>query len=394
MPFGMIRIVSVAFFVLIAVSAHADTVRTSASQVLLVDGKNGSILFSKNADKPFSPGFLAKMMTAEVIFDALEKGEIKEDTLFTVSANAWYKGGAPSRATSMFARLDTQISVINLLKGLIVVDGNDSAIILAEGLSGNEDAFAWRMNKRAGELQMKNSHFVNATGLPAKGQQTTPEDILLLARHIQEKRSQYFPLYSLPGFEWSRIFQRNRNPMIGREMKVDGFATGFDEKEGHSIVLTMEKDGTRLFLVLNGFSKEKMRIKAEKIISNETERILNWGLSSFEPKLVFNAGEEIGKAKVYGGMESSIPLKTVGPVGVLVSKRNPRRLTARIHYQGPLYAPVEANRIVGNVTIYSGHEVLTRQPVMTASGTEEAGMVKKARDALFEISFGWLRKYL
>lgn len=344
MPIHMTRVVLIILFLVYSLSAHAvGAYRTGAAQALLIDGKSGAVLFAKNPDKVLSP--------------------------------------------ALFAKTHTEISIMDLLQGLTVANGNDSAITLAEGLCGHEDAFVKRMNRRAAELHMKQSHFVNTTGLPADGQRTTLRELLWLARHIQQKQARYFPLYSQLQFEWNHISQRNRNPLLTKGSGVDGFSVGFSEKEGYSIVATAEKNGRRLFFALSGFSTEKTR-------TAEARRMIRWGFSAFETKLLYEAGENVGEAKVYGGKTGTVTVKTAQPVDVLVRKHHLPTLTARIDYQGPLQAPVAANTVIGNITIYAGQEIVARQPVMTAANVEAAGLAKKSGDALFEISLGWLRKYL
>jgi len=367
--------------------AQAEILRTSVPSVLLIDEATGTILFSQKADSVFFPATLSKLMTAEVIFDALKRGEITPETLYSVSRYAWMKGGAPSGTSTMFARINSTVTVKDLLQGLIVANGNDSAIILAEGLSGSEEAFTRRMNERAAELGMEHSYFVNATGLPpAAGQKTSLQDMMFLARHIYRSYPEYFALYAQPSFEWSRIFQRNRNPLLGQGINIDGFAAAGAGKNGYSAIATAQMNNRRLFLAMTGISSDKHR-------TAETARILKWGFDNFERKLVYNAGALVGKAAVYGGTKDSVALKTVDPIAVLLAKANPPQLTGKIRYQGPIDAPVAEGMHGGTITLFAGETVVVEAPLVTAEAVKNGGLSGKAWDAFVELTLGWIRKY-
>lgn len=382
-----LRVIVFLILVVAAYPAYADDpFRMASPQALLIDGDTGAVLFSKQADTPFPPASLAKLMTAEIVFNGLASGRIHLNDEYFVSEYAWRTGGAPSRTTTMFASLNSHISIDNLLQGLMVPQGNDAAIILAEGIAGSEQAFAERMTTRAKELGMNQTRFVNATGLPADGQQTTLRDMLILARHVEEVYPQYYARYAQPSFEWNRIFQRNRNPLISLGIGADGLVNGFVEKKGYSIIASAQRDGRRLFLGLSGASKEKER-------NEDAKRLIEWGMTAFETKLIYDAGEQVGRAKVFGGVESSVPLIAVNAVGVLLPKQNMPQIRARIIYHGPLVAPVEASQVVGHLQILAKDNVLVTQPVMTAGYVNESSFSKKARDGLFEVCLGWLRKY-
>jgi len=376
------------------VLAQEMTMTTKAKQALLVDGETGSVLFSKNSGEIFHPASMIKLLVAEVVFDALARGEVSPDTLFKVSEQAWRKGGAPSRTTTMFASLNSLIRIDDLLRGLTVVQGNDAALILAEGLAGSEVAFVQRMNERAQALGLTSMHIVDVTGLSSRSKEAnlsenraTAQDLIKLARHIEQTYPHYFQLYGEPAFEWNKIFQRNRNPLYQLEMGADGFVTGGIEGEGYGLVATIKQGKRRLFLVLGGLEKEKQRV-------SEAKKLFEWGMSAFETKLLYDAGVEVAQAKVYGGQASYVALKTTKPVGIVMPKADPPRLKIRAIYRGPLSAPVESEKVVGHLVIASHEGELLEVPLVTASSVAEANFTKKATDALFEISIGWLRKYL
>jgi len=381
--------------ILLSLPAFAQEMTTTAAQALLVDGETGTVLFAKNSAEIFNPAAMSKLLVAEVVFDALARGEISTETVFKVSERAWRKGGAPSRATTMFASVNSSIRVDDLLRGLAIVQGNDAALVLAEGLTGNEDDFVRRMNERAGALGLTHTQIFNVTGLPSRlddadkdqRNQTSARDLLILARHIEKNYPHYFSLYHEAAFEWNKIFQRNRNPLYQAGMGVDGFVTGGVEGQGYGLVATLKQGKRRLFLVLAGLEKERYRVV-------EAKKLFEWGMSEFETKLVYEAGTEVAQARIYGGLENHIGLKTTQAIGILLPKQRPPRLKIRAVYHGPLSAPVAGNERVAHLEISSKEGLLLEAPLVTVSAVAEAGFAKKAADALFEVSIGWLRKYL
>ncbi|KPF43886.1 D-alanyl-D-alanine carboxypeptidase [Rhizobium sp. AAP43] len=356
-------------------------IETKASRVYLVESSTGTVLLSKNEKQSFAPASLAKLMTLEVVFDALVKGEIREDTVYPVSEFAWRTGGAPSRTSTMFAALKSQVPVADLVKGIAVQTANDGCLIVAEGLSGSEAKFVERMNRRAAELGLSDSRFGNATGLPHPENRSTLVDLIKLARHLQSTYPDLYATYRLPEFEWNKILQRNRNPLLS--MGADGLGTGFSEDGGFAIVASMERNGRRLFLGLSGIATDKDR-------TEEATRLLNWGFDSFEMRTLFKAGEVIGDASVYGGAQSTVQLQTDKPVEVYVPINNPDRLQARIVYRWPLRPPVAAGQEIATLNVLSGERPLTSLPLKSAQSVEPGTLRQRAVDALIEALFFWL----
>jgi D-alanyl-D-alanine carboxypeptidase (penicillin-binding protein 5/6) len=364
-------------------AARAQAFETKAKQAYLIDAGTGTVLFSKDENAPVPPASLAKLMTMEVVFDAIGRNELTLDTQFPVSEHAWRTGGAPSGTSTMFAALKSRVPVADLIQGVTVLLANDACIILAEGMTGSEEAFAKRMTDRARELGLSASVFHNATGLPDPANSVTMRDMALLARHIQTSYPDLFRYYSQAEFEWNKIRQRNRIPLISANIGVDGFATGFAEGFGYSIVTTMQKDGRRVFLALGGLASDKERIE-------ETRKILDWSMTAFERKRLFEAGDTVGEVSVYGGTASHVPLVTREAVDVLVPVNNPDRLSARVVYRWPLAMPVEAGLKAGTLTIWSGNRLLREIPVETAAAVGEGSLTSRALDALQELLFFWL----
>lgn len=366
---------------------RAQDFQISASQVLLLDDNTETILYEKQGNTPFFPASLAKMMTAEVVFHQLKEGLLKNTQKFKVSENAWRKGGAPSGTTTMFAKIKTEINISDLLRGLIIVNGNDAAIILAEGISGDEDHFAQLMNQRAKIIGLSQSHFVNATGLPEEGQFVTAHDMIILARHIVQEYPDYYTLYREPHFTWNNIFQRNKNPLISKEIGVEGFGFGYSEKEGFSMVATIYKNHRRLFLAINGLQDGKK-------YTTEIERILQWGITAFDLKTIFTKGETVARASVYGGKRNFVPLIVKKPINFMLSNEKKANVKAKVKYHGPLKAPIVAGQSVGVIQILEDKKVLLEKPVFAGVNVPEGSFFTKVKDAFYEITIGWLRKYL
>lgn len=356
---------------------------TKATQVFLIEASTGTVLLAKAEDQPIPPASLAKLMTAEVVFDALRKGEITLATEYPVTEHAWRTGGAPSRTSTMFAALKSNVRVEDLIQGVIVQSANDGCIILAEGMAGSEQAFAERMTRRARELGMPTATFANPTGLPDPGNKMSMRELVTLATHLQGSYPEFYKYYAQPEFAWNKITQRNKNPMLTLGMGVDGLGTGFAEGSGYAIVASINRDGKRLFLAMGGLATDKERVE-------EARRLLEWGISSFESRRVFADGEVIGAASIYGGAQSSVNLVARTPVDIFIPVNNPERLAARIVYRWPLKAPVEAGYQAGSLKVFSGDKELREVPLYTAEAVEQGTLRGRAVDAVLELMLFWL----
>ena len=363
--------------------AQTPTFDTKAKQIYLVDSETGTVLFSRGENEAVPPASLAKLMAMEVVFEALDKGELTPETTFEVSEHAWRTGGAPSGTATMFAAIKSRIRVADLIQGVTVQQANDACIILGEGLTGSETAFAGRMTARARELGMPTATFKNATGLPDPGNRVTMREVVTLMRHLREAHPDFYRLYSQPEFEWNKILQRNRNPLIAASIGVDGLATGFAEGFGFSVAASMQRGDRRVYLAMGGLASEKERIE-------ESRRVLDWAMTAFEKRRIFADGETVGEASVYGGAASRVALVASGPVDVLLPVNNPERLTARIVYKWPLRAPVAAGQEVGVVKLWNGDKLLREVPVRTVNAVETGTLTSRALDALQELLFFWL----
>ena len=359
-----------------------------SEHVLLFDSDTGSILFSRKADASFPPASLAKLMTAEIAFQALAGGKLQPDTAFTVSEHAWRTGGAPSRTATMFARLNSQLTVNDLIQGIAVQSANDGAIILAEGMSGSEQAFAQRMNERAQALGLKNSVFINPTGLPEVGkQQVTLSDMVRLARHLHDSYPQYYPLYSQESFSWNNILQRNRNPLLRLNIGADGLAMGGTKETGLSIIASAQQNGRRIYIGLNGAKTVQDR-------TEDAEKLIRWAMNDFVKAPVFDANTEVAQASLYGGTQGSVGLIIHEAIFVLVPVQDKAKLRSQVIYQGPVTAPVTKGQEIGRIQILRDKEVLLERPVYAAQDVHEGTLRNKSLDAVYELATGWIRRLL
>ncbi|MGE6743212.1 D-alanyl-D-alanine carboxypeptidase family protein [Allorhizobium pseudoryzae] len=354
-----------------------------AKQIYLVEAKTGTVLLAENENQAFPPASLSKLMTMDLVFEAMRQGEVTPTTVFPVSEFAWRTGGAPSGTTTMFAALKSDVPLGDLIQGVIIQNANDACIIIAEGMAVTEDKFAERMTARARDLGMMRSSFGNSTGLPEQASVTTAHDLVVLARHIFTTYPEYYRLYAAPDFTWNKIFQRNKNPLLQLGIGVDGLGAGYAEGHGFAVVASVERDGTRLFLAMGGLASEKERLE-------ESRRVLEWALSSFETRQIFKPNEAIGEAAVYGGNVSHVPVVAAEPVDVYVPSRNAERLTGRIVYDWPLRAPVTKGQPVGTLRLFEGEREIKAVPVQAAADVAEGTLASKATDALFELLFFWI----
>lgn len=356
-------------------------IETKAAKAYLIEASTGTVLLAKKDSETFAPASLAKLMTLEIVFDAVSRGEISLQTAYPVSEFAWRTGGAPSRTATMFAALKSQVPVADLIRGIAVQTANDGCLIIAEGMSGSETSFVERMNRRAAELGLTGSHFANATGLPHPENRSTPRDLVMLAKHLHSRYPDLYETFRQPEFEWNKILQRNRNPLLS--MGADGLGTGFAEGDGYALVASIERNGRRLFLAISGLATDKER-------TEEAMKLLNWGLDGFEMRTLFKSGEVIADASVYGGAQSTVPLKANAPVEVYVPINNPDRLQAKITYAWPLRPPVAAEQAVGSLAVFSGERPLLTVPLYANASVEEGTLRQRALDAVLEALFFWL----
>jgi D-alanyl-D-alanine carboxypeptidase (penicillin-binding protein 5/6) len=364
--------------------AKKDEFQSSAPHAMLMDAESGTILFEKNPDQLMAPSSLAKLMTAEVVFNEIKQGRLALDKEFVVSEDAWRRGGAPSHTSSMFAPIHSRARVQDLLYGMIVQSGNDACIALAEGIAGSEPRFAEMMTKRARELGLVKSNFTNSTGLPDPALAVTTRELARLAQHIIKTYPQFYPIYGEKEFTWNKIRQLNRNPLLAMNIGADGLKTGFTEGGGFGLVGSATQNGLRLIVVINGLKSANDR-------ANEGRRLLEWGFKGFESRYLFAEGQNIGDARLFGGAQTSVPLMAAGAVNLLMPRGSNEKIMARIVYSGPVRAPVEKGQPIATLRVWRGENVVLEVPLQAAESVDKGGLTRRAFDAASELVIGLFR---
>lgn len=352
-----------------------DGAPSSAPHAILIDAESGSVLFERNADELVYPASLAKLMTAEVVFNELRQGNITLEDQAVISENAWRTGGAPSRTSSMFAELHSRVRVEDLLRSIIIQSGNDACIAIAEGLAGNEAAFGVMMTKRAREIGLTKSTFTNSTGLHSPGMKVTARELAKLAQHIIRTYPEHYKIYGEREFTWNKIRQYNRNPLLA--WGADGLKTGFTKEAGYGLVASSDQNGLRLIVVVMGTKSEKER-------ADEARKLLEWGLRSFESRLLFAEGQTVGEAKVFGGEKGYVRLVGLGPIRLMVPRNANEKIVARVTYTGPVRAPVEEGRQVGVLKVWRGETLALEVPLSTGEEIGKGSLSQRAFDAVAE----------
>jgi serine-type D-Ala-D-Ala carboxypeptidase (penicillin-binding protein 5/6) len=356
-----------------------------APTAILIEANSGSVLFEKNADELRAPSSMMKLMTAEVVFHAIKEGKVKLTDEYRISENAWRRGGAPSGTSTMFAAINSKVSVDDLLHGAIIPSGNDACIALAEGIAANERIFAADyMTKRARELGLTKSTFANSNGLPDPGNKMTVRELSMLARHIIKEYPEFYKLFGEKEFTWNKIRQQNRNPLLNSMPSADGLKTGFTKEGGYGMVGSAVQDGTRLIVVVNGLEDSEDR-------ATEAKKMLEWGYRNFETRTLFAADQTLGYARVFGGETRSVKLASPQPVKVMVSKQGNDKLIARVVYSGPVRAPVAAGQQIGVVRVWRGGNVAMEQPVFAAEAVGVGSTMRRAIDGAQELVIGMFR---
>jgi len=362
--------------------APAPTFQTEADQAILVDAESGAVLFEKDADKQFAPASMAKVMTLAILFKKLKAGEITPETEFPVSQYAWRTGGAPSRTSAMFAPLNSTVKVSDLLLGIAVQNANDGCIVVAEGLAGTDDAFATLMNEEARAIGLTQTNFANSTGLPNPGNLSTARDLAKLALYVIREYPEYYKSFGQREFKYRSYNFRTFNPLMDSNVGVDGLKAGFTEDVGFGMLASAVRDGRRLVMVMNGLEKERER-------KDESVRFISWGFANFRAFRVFDRGETVGDAWVWGSQKWRVPLKAKTDIKILMPiNSKDQRIRAQIIYKGPLKFPVKEGDQVASVKITSEAGTSNTAPLYAAETVEEGGIMHKGIGSIFFRALG------
>ena len=346
-----------------ALAPQAQALETRAREAFLIDVTTGTVLLEKDADVSMPPASMSKIMTAYLVFGALKEGRISLDDKLPVSEKAWRKGGS-----KMFVEVGSEVSVEDLLRGVIVQSGNDACIVLAEALAGSEEAFAEQMTRKAREIGMEGSTFTNSTGWPDPNHRMTARDLAILAERMVQDFPDFYHYYSEREFTYNGIRQGNRNPLLYKNLGADGLKTGHTEEAGYGLTASAERDGRRLVLVINGLESIKAR-------SEEAERLIGWGFREFATYDLFQPNEQVEAAPVWQGSADAVPLVFPEGLKVTLSRQARREMTVKVAYTSPVPAPIEAGQEIGRLVIETGAGEPHRFPLVAGAAVERLGPI-------------------
>lgn len=344
--------------------------QVAGSSWVLMDPLSGRIIMEHNSHERLPPASLTKMMTAYIVERELDEGRIAMTDMVPISVKAWRTGGSRT-----FVQEGTQVSVENLLKGVIIQSGNDASVALAEFVAGSEDAFVDIMNQQARQLGMNNTNFENATGLPHPDQYSTAYDLALLAKAIIEDYPENYPLYAEKSFTYNNIRQPNRNSLLWRDESVDGLKTGHTEEAGYCLVASAKRDNTRLIAAVMGASSAEVRAR-------EVQKMLNYGFRYYETERLFRAGQELVDAKVWGGKSDQISVGLAEDVFVTIPRGARDKLESTVDLDSVIKAPIKVGDELGRIQVMLDGEVLVDEPALALTDVQQGGVFKRLWDAI------------
>jgi D-alanyl-D-alanine carboxypeptidase (penicillin-binding protein 5/6) len=376
------------FFVLIVFFTYQQKsyseIEINATYVILQDHLSGAILYEKESDEKIYPASMTKIMTAIVAFDLLKKGETSLDELITISEKAWRL--SQSGYSSMFIMLNDQISVEDLLKGIIIVSGNDACVALAEGLSGTEEDFVILMNEKAEEIGLENTNFNNSSGINDVNNYSTVRDILKMSRYMISNYPEYYTYFKDTTFTWDRtggdpITQGNRNPLLYKDIGADGIKTGFLTVEKYSLASSVKVGERRITAVASGFKSKNSR-------SRESIRLLNWGLRKFDTIKVAKKDEVFTSLNVWLGKKGKVDILPSENIYLTIPKRKKKTIEAIIEYEGPVKAPIKKGDKLGVLNVYISGELVKQIDLISNENIKRSNIFSRLLKSLNYLVWG------
>ena len=351
----LIYIISILFL-----SPSKANFEIKASTAILQDYLSKEILFEKNADQSIYPASMTKIMTSIIAFELIEKGDLKLTDKFMISENAWRLSQAGY--SSMFIMVGDEVTVENLLKGIIVASGNDACVALAEGIAGTEEEFALLMTSKANEIGMTNTNFSNSSGLNSPDNYSTVRDIMIMSDYLIEKYPEFYKYFKETEFTWDRtggdpITQGNRNPLLYKKLGADGIKTGYLAVEKYSLASSIFKNNRRLIAVGSGFKTKNSR-------SKESTRLLLYGLSNFDTIKISSNENSIDELDVWLGVKNKVKVYTKNNIYKTIPKARKKYLKAKIIYNGPIMAPIKKDDVIGKLIINYKNEILSEHDLL------------------------------
>jgi len=364
-----------AAFLAMPAGAAAPPFETAATTAIMVDLSSGAVLYAKDADRRMPPASMAKMMATHVAFDMIKSGQLNPNRMCTVRPETWRRWHGPAAGSTMFLSPNEQVSVRNLLHGIVTLSGNDATVVLAECISGNEPAFVQLMNRQSQQMGLRNSYWGNPVGWPDGGRTyTTARDLATLAAAtIRDYPQLYREYYGLREFTWGRtlggnqpIRQDNRNPLLGRVAGADGLKTGHTEEAGYGFTGSADRSGRRIVMVVAGLTSFNQRIE-------ESVRFMEWGFNAWQSRQLLAQGQRIGEARVQGAGVSSVGLVAPRPIAVTYPAGLGQNIRAKIVYQGPVRAPIAQGQHIADLVVETGDTPPQIMPLVAEAAVEQSG---------------------
>jgi D-alanyl-D-alanine carboxypeptidase (penicillin-binding protein 5/6) len=362
---------------LFSLNAAAEPITTNAKHVYIVDFQTGAVLYDKMAEERLHPASMSKLMTVYMLFDALKRGDVKLTDTFHVSQKAWAMQGS-----KMFVDIDSDVKVEDLIRGMIIQSGNDACIVVAEGLAGSEDAFAERMNKKAKEIGINDSNFINSTGWPDPNHYMTARDIAILSHHLITDFPEYYHYFGEIDFTWHGIKQGNRNPLLYRTGSgVDGLKTGHTEEAGFGVAASAVRDGRRIIMVAHGLNDMQER-------ADEAGQLLDWAFRETGNYTVAAKGAVLAEAPVEYGATPNVPLTIAQNLVLTLPKADRQKVTAKAVVATPIMAPLKAGQELGKLVVTVPNMPDFTYPLVAAQDVPEMGLTSRIFTNFNRLVFG------
>ena len=379
-----IKLILILFSLILFSSKSNAIISVNAKTAILQDYLSGEILYEKDADLSIYPASMTKIMTSIIAFDLIKKGELTLDEKFIVSENAWRLSTAGY--SSMFIMVGDEVSVENLLRGIIVASGNDACIALAEGIAGTEEEFAVLMTEKALEIGMENTNFSNSSGINDPNNYSTVRDILIMSNYLIKNYPEYYHYYKEKEFTWDRtggdpITQGNRNPLLYKNMGADGIKTGYLAVEKYSLASSIKKKNRRLIAVGSGFNSKNDR-------SRQSAKLLTWGLTKFDTILIGKKNDVISELDVWQGKQKKVKAYISSDIYKTIPKAKKKYLKVTVNYDGPLEAPIKKNEVVGKMKITYKDEVVGNYDLFASESVQKQNIISRILSSINFLIWG------
>jgi len=352
----------------------AEALDTAARSAMVVDMSSGAVLLEKNVDIPIPPASMSKLMTLNMVFEALQQGRLSLDEKFRVSVKAWKKGGS-----KMFVREGDRIRIEDLIRGVIIHSGNDACVVLAEGLAGSEDAFAKSMTERAKELGMEHSTFINSTGWPHPDHRMSARDLIFLTERMVNEFPEYYHYFAETEFTWDKVTQKNRNPLLYLDIGADGLKTGHTEEAGYGLTGSAKRGDRRIAFIVTGLDSARAR-------SVEAERLTTWAFREFKTGKIANAGQIVGEAEVWIGAADTVPLAPKDDVIATAPFGGLDKMKVTVRYDGPIEAPIALGQPIAELIVEAPDMPPVSTPLVAAAAVDRGGLISRVTAAVMTLT--------